>query len=356
MAEWIARDDALNQTEQENNARIVIDTFRNEGVNDVVIAAMLGNMQAESTINPLRNEIGGGGGFGLIQWTPKDTLINHASNLGSSDHNNGNVQLSVILSEIRGDPSSNNSWYTTEAFISPYYPSGATSDMIGVTGQEFLTNAKNFSVADCTVLFLAGRLRGDYDPDVNHIAFRKEAAQNWYDFIQGYCNFVPRLDESGMLGNPLWYSDNPFWQSGYGLPNCTCYAWGRAFEIMGERPTLSLGNAEEWYGYTQDGYERGQSPKLGAIICYSGGSSRVGHVGVVEQINDDGSIITSNSNYGAEYFILYTLLPPTYSLGSLTFQGFIYLPCGFTPTPPPVPRSKKSIIPLMVCRALFGGW
>ena len=38
--------------------------------------------------------------------------------------------------------------------------------------------------------------------------------------------FVPRLTRDGMQGNPYWYSRNPFYLAGYGLPNCTCYAFG----------------------------------------------------------------------------------------------------------------------------------
>lgn len=38
-------------------------------------------------------------------------------------------------------------------------------------------------------------------------------------------SFTPRLDSTGMLNNPKWYSENPFYQSGYGLPNCTCYSY-----------------------------------------------------------------------------------------------------------------------------------
>lgn len=49
---WISRNGYLNQSEMENNANIVISYFRSQGVNDVTIAAILGNMQAESTINP----------------------------------------------------------------------------------------------------------------------------------------------------------------------------------------------------------------------------------------------------------------------------------------------------------------
>lgn len=37
--------------------------------------------------------------------------------------------------------------------------------------------------------------------------------------------YVPRLTDTGIRNNFHWYSDNPFYQSGYGMPNCTCYAW-----------------------------------------------------------------------------------------------------------------------------------
>ena len=54
---------------------------------------------------------------------------------------------------------------------------------------------------------------------------------------------------------------------------------------------------------TNDGYKRGSTPKLGAIACWSLGvvgigNDGAGHVAVVEQINSDGSIIVSESNYG----------------------------------------------------------
>ena len=45
----------------ENNANMVINFYRNQGVADETIAGILGNMQAESTIQPLLTEAGGGG-------------------------------------------------------------------------------------------------------------------------------------------------------------------------------------------------------------------------------------------------------------------------------------------------------
>ena len=47
----------------ENNANCVINFYRNQGVNDDTIAAILGNMQAESTIQPILNERGRWGWF-----------------------------------------------------------------------------------------------------------------------------------------------------------------------------------------------------------------------------------------------------------------------------------------------------
>ena len=118
------------------------------------------------------------------------------------------------------------------------------------------------------------------------------------------------------------------------LPNCVGYAWGRWREILGKKHNLSLNNAENWWGNTSDGYERGQTPKVGAVICWRKGqagnsSDGAGHVGVVEQVNADGSIITSMSDYSGRRFYTRTFNPP-YTLGSTyTFQGFIYLPIDF---------------------------
>lgn len=145
--------------------------------------------------------------------------------------------------------------------------------------------------------------------------------------------YIPRLNSNGMRGNPYWYSRNPFYQAGYGLPNCTCYAWGRFWEnadINGDysnRPNLSTGNAEDWWGYN-DGYQRGDTPGLGAVLCLADGPfSGDGHVAIVEEINGDGSIICSNSAWGGAYFYLTTLQPPNYlPAAGYHFQGFIYNP------------------------------
>lgn len=127
--------------------------------------------------------------------------------------------------------------------------------------------------------------------------------------------------------NKYYYANNIFYKCGYGMPNCTAYAWGRLYELTNTYPKLSTSNAENWYG-KNDGYKRGNTPKLGAIACWSkgevgNGNDGAGHVAVVEEILTDGSIVTSNSGYKSTNFYIKTIKPP-YSLSGYKFQGFIY--------------------------------
>lgn len=159
--------------------------------------------------------------------------------------------------------------------------------------------------------------------------------------------YIPRLTQNSpvaMLNNPDWYANNTFYNMptnpphDYGLPNCTCYCLGRWIELFRDYnlpgyPDTSLNNAYTWYGHN-DSYERGQTPKLGAIACWKNTNSipgeplgSPGHVAIVEVLFPDGSYTTSNSNYGAEYFITYNVDSNNYfGDPNLEFQGFIYLP------------------------------
>ena len=131
--------------------------------------------------------------------------------------------------------------------------------------------------------------------------------------------------------------------TGLVLPNCTGYAWGRFCECQDDVTdcNLSRGNADRWYSNTEDGYSRGQTPKLGAVICYSGGQS--GRVAIVEEIHEDGSILISNSAYNGQYFYLRTVNENNnfYYDGSHSFQGFIYNPTTFENDPSLSRKRKK---------------
>lgn len=148
--------------------------------------------------------------------------------------------------------------------------------------------------------------------------------------------FIPRLNDNGIRGNRLWFSnENPFYESGWGMPNCTCYAWGRAWESGGgtpeTRPNFAPRDAELWWDWP-DGYERGQTPRLGAILCLADGPhSGWGHVAIVEEINPDGSIVTSESAYNGYFWELHTRRRENNYIDDFgqppyVFQGFIYYP------------------------------
>lgn len=114
------------------------------------------------------------------------------------------------------------------------------------------------------------------------------------------------------------------------IPNCVGYAWGRFMEILGSTPKLSRANAENWFGYKTDGYNRGYTPKLGSVICWRKGevgveSDGAGHVAIVEQIYSDDSIMISESGYNSFRFRIRTLKKP-YVINGYSFQGFIYNP------------------------------
>lgn len=94
------------------------------------------------------------------------------------------------------------------------------------------------------------------------------------------------------------------------LRNCVGYAYGRFNEIVGAGKMMYLApvNAEKFIQYMNHktkGLTYGMTPKLGACMVWQAGatlngSDGAGHVAIVEQINDDGSVITSESGYGAK--------------------------------------------------------
>lgn len=125
--------------------------------------------------------------------------------------------------------------------------------------------------------------------------------------------------------NPNFFANNPYTQGGYGMPNCTAYAFGRAYEILGTKPNLNMGNANSWWGYNQSSgaYPSGSTPKLGAVICWGGGSA--GHVAIVEAINGD-TVTLSESSYSGVFYQNYTYkigAEDSTSIGG--FQGYIYI-------------------------------
>lgn len=153
-------------------------------------------------------------------------------------------------------------------------------------------------------------------------------------FVNASTTFTPRLDCPASSNQYYFSNKNVYYKTGWGMPNCTAYAFGRAYEILGKEPKLSWHSAQLWYpeNISSGAYPYGKTPKLGAVACwsYSGG----GHVAVVEKI-EGGKITFSNSEWGGRMFYTTTADKTDSNYGGnswWTFQGFIYLLDSAQPT------------------------
>ena len=160
-------------------------------------------------------------------------------------------------------------------------------------------------------------------------------------------NFIPRLTPPAANDKHYFSNENIFYACGYGMPNCTAYAWGRFYEITGKRITTLCGNAEDFYDSAiKSGLKVGQTPKLGAIIVWRAGHTRVasdgaGHVAVVEERRPNGDIVTSNSAWKSTMFYTTTLTKASGYIYSpeRPLLGFIY--CGIEFDNAPVINDDK---------------
>lgn len=181
-------------------------------------------------------------------------------------------------------------------------------------------------------------------------------------------NFTPRLTapyNTNPTEVPLWFANprNAYYPN-YQMPNCTCYSWGRVMEI-GNLNNLTitsdgfLGNGGLWgdVGYLGQTWEKGSVPKLGAVAVWTE-AGEAGHCAVVEQINEDGSYVCSNSGYyrpidttnwhyffitncTADNVIYYNGSP----WGNYTFKTFLYPPYIKDTPIPPITSHKNSKFP-----------
>lgn len=180
-------------------------------------------------------------------------------------------------------------------------------------------------------------------------------------------NFTARLSapyKTNPTEVPLWFANprNGYYPT-YQMPNCTAYSWGRVMEL-GNLNNLKiiadgmLGNGGLWgdINFLGQTWKKGSIPKLGAVAVWTESGS-AGHCAVVEQINEDGSYVCSNSGYyrpvdttNWHYFFITnctrdnTIYYNGSRWGQYIFKTFLYPPyIDDTPGPTPTPsgRTKK---------------
>ena len=153
---------SLSFPEMQNNALAVGVIFKKAKWSPNAIAGMLGNMQAESTINPSRWENDDDeekGGYGLVQWTPYTKYSDWA---GDGWERNGVKECERILYEMHN----NLQWIATDE-----YP---------ISFAEYSTMHKNPE-------YMADVFLKNYErPENPNQPMRGEYADYWYKYILKY--------------------------------------------------------------------------------------------------------------------------------------------------------------------------
>lgn len=169
MSEWVVNENgAIGQAGMENNATIINAFFTSQGWSANAIAAILGNMQPESGINPSRweNEDVGNlnGGLGLVQWTPATKLINWVEEQGLGDYLNGDNQLARIQYEV-----TNGLQYApTSGFNETFYEWSISNKNPGYLAAAFMKNYER-------------PFKQGWDVQIQ----RAKNARRWYIFLTG---------------------------------------------------------------------------------------------------------------------------------------------------------------------------
>ena len=180
---------------------------------------------------------------------------------------------------------------------------------------------------------------------------------NIFPYIMGYTSDddgdgIPNAIEAATEADLQRVGQTP----GTVLPNCTSWAWGRAYQIMGKAPSSYFKrNAGDWFStldkevnpesatvLSNNGYSVGQTPQLGAIMCWRDPNRNDGwgHVAIVEEIHKDAEgnitgVTFSESGYNSWHFRdngyiniqrEKDITGPNRPYSKYEFQGYIYLP------------------------------
>lgn len=335
--------------------------LKSKGWSDVAASGVVANVIHESFANPAcweycadvehQNYSGSCGyipGAYLYAWTPWTKYYNWAVQNGREEYD-GCAQHDFLLETL------DQYW-----FLYDHY--GLGSDLFP-TWQDFAYRS-NYSPEIAARAWCSYYEKPNEDPAINHIAERIASAKEWYTKLTterppadlpictgGGCIYQPRLTDDDMIGAKFWYTNqNPFYAAGYGLPNCTCYAWGRWWEIweengISELPTdLPTSDGGMWWEDNTK-YQKSDTPALGAVACFSDQNGGAGHVAIVEKISEDGETVTcSNSAYGGDLFFL-TEFSYKYGvmLSHFNLQGFLINPHACKPITPIPPTKKRKI-------------
>lgn len=158
----------LNHTEQEKNATYIYSFLNASGWSINAVAAILGNMQAESSINPGRwqsDDVGNYSlGYGLVQWTPVTKYTDWCTSQGLADPSKMDTNLSRILYEVENGLQ----WIATSSYNLSFQEFSTSSESVSYLAKAFLLNYER---------------PADQSTAVQNL--RASFASNWYTYLTG---------------------------------------------------------------------------------------------------------------------------------------------------------------------------
>lgn len=165
---WIVTRDYLTQAQMENNASLVWGALSARGWSMAAVAGVLGNVEAESTINPgiIENRLPNppaswaGVGYGLVQWTPGSKIWRD----DPAAIDNGAEQCRRIHEEVYFGM--HDQYYQT-----PSYP---------ISGKAFIKLDDPALAASAFVHNYERPASYDHEPA------RRENAVRWYTYLSGH--------------------------------------------------------------------------------------------------------------------------------------------------------------------------
>lgn len=185
---WISGNRVLTEEEMQNNAAYIYLYMREMGWPRNVVAAMLGNMEEESYINPgiwqSLKEGNTSGGYGLVQWTPATKYIDWA---GADWDTNHDKQLLKIEDELQNG----GQWVKRRPYTDWTFSQFKNS------------TADPYTLACVFAWNYEGSAVVLYGTDSEKEALKQRrgaAAEKWYSYLEGISGRPPR--PSSVL--PLW--------------------------------------------------------------------------------------------------------------------------------------------------------
>lgn len=164
----------LTDSEMSVNAKYIYFSLSSKGWTINSISAILGNMQAESSINPGRwqsDDVGNYSlGYGLVQWTPVTKYTDWCSGQGFSDPS----EMDNNISRIEYERANGGQWYATDSY--------------NLTFDEFATSSESCEYLARAFLLCYER-PGDQSESVQE--YRGSLARHWFNYLSGEVPDIP---------------------------------------------------------------------------------------------------------------------------------------------------------------------